>query len=121
MGAYPTSIQTPDPRGSTQIALGSRSNHWFQALPPERIGLYGEYDHHGLQKRVQRALIERFGDRALARLAVFQRGRVVILHGAVASQEQLRQMVQVILTLPGTAHVELRGIEYVPKIGRAHV
>ncbi|NJN49798.1 MAG: hypothetical protein HC805_08585, partial [Alkalinema sp. RL_2_19] len=49
-------------------------------IPPERVGLNGEYDHSGLAKRVQLALQQRFGA-AIAHLEIAQRGRVVILTG----------------------------------------
>ncbi len=87
---------------------------WFQSIPPERVGLRGEYDHYGLKKRVECHLRDCLGANAIADLTIIQRGRVIVLHGRVASPTQLHQIVQIALTVEGTAQVELCGIEYVP-------
>ncbi|NER79844.1 MAG: hypothetical protein F6K42_09730, partial [Leptolyngbya sp. SIO1D8] len=68
---------------------------WFRAIPPERVGLDGQYDYYGLQKRVEVAFREGFDPQALDQLSINQRGRVVILHGRVASRDMLRRLVAI--------------------------
>ncbi|WP_008319322.1 BON domain-containing protein [Leptolyngbya sp. PCC 6406] len=87
---------------------------WFKSIPPERVGLGGEYDHYGLKKRVECHLRNCLGANAIADLTILQRGRVIILHGRVTSPTQLQQIVQIALMVEGIAQVELCGIEYVP-------
>lgn len=83
---------------------------WYRDIPPERVGLRGEYDHHGLAKRVVRQFQEIFGKDAIARLGIQQRGRVIILTGTVASEALLKRLVLAAMAVEGTATVELRGV-----------
>jgi hypothetical protein len=120
MGAHHTSTWPHGVTYAPQLTVHHGHRHWFYTIPPERLGLRGEYDYHGLQKRARHHLAEQFGEAAIAQLTIVQRGRVVILHGTVASVEQLQQMVQAILTLPGAIHVELRGVEYGAPVAMTH-
>ena len=86
------------------------SQSWFKTIPPERVGIRGEYDHHGLAKRVQLKFSQALGKLAIGELSVLQRGRVVILHGQVASQDLLNQLVHLAMQVDGAEHVEVRGI-----------
>ncbi|NEP15310.1 MAG: hypothetical protein F6J97_00145 [Leptolyngbya sp. SIO4C1] len=79
---------------------------WFKTLPPERIGLQGEYDYNGLAKRVYQQLHEALGAAAARRLKVRQRGRVILLSGYVASPERLAQIEQIALQLEGADAIE---------------
>lgn len=89
---------------------------WFQGrgIPPERVGLNGEYDHAGLTKRVIAALQQEGESFRMEGLRVSQRGRVVILSGQVESQEVLQQMVARSLQVEGAAFVETNGIRLIP-------
>jgi hypothetical protein len=76
-------------------------------IPPERVGLSGEYDQSGLAKRVCLAFDE---NPALAPYSedtvwVAQTGTTVVLKGKVPSQDILNQMVSVALTVNGAASV----------------
>ncbi len=84
----------------------------FKSIPPERVGLHGEYDHSGLAKRVKHALQSRFLPQELGSLAVNQRGRVVILTGQVASPTLLAQIVDLALGVKGAAYVEAHGVAW---------
>ncbi|MEM8611516.1 MAG: phospholipid-binding protein [Cyanobacteria bacterium P01_H01_bin.105] len=84
-------------------------NRWFSSIPPERIGLHGEFDYYGLSKRVSHCLSSHV-DRALGRLKVRQRGRVVVLSGQLGSPHQLREVVNLALSIDGVDEVETRGI-----------
>jgi hypothetical protein len=75
-------------------------------IPPERQGLRGEYDYHGLAKRVWRCYEENFRKADLAQLTIQQRGRVISLQGRVSSYYHLQSLTQLALTISGTARVE---------------
>lgn len=78
----------------------------FAEIPPERQGLRGEYDYHGLAKRVWRCYEENFRKAELAQLTIRQRGRVISLQGRVSSHHHLQQLTQLAMTISGTARVE---------------
>ena len=88
---------------------------WFSSIPPERIGLHGEFDYHGLSKRVSHCLSSHI-DSTLKRLKVRQRGRVVMLSGRLGSPYQLHQVVTLALSVDGVDEVDTRGIA-VPDAG----
>lgn len=82
----------------------------FTTIPPERMGLNGEYDHNGLAKRVVQALRVRFCARDLEKLRVMQRGKVVIFLGSVASVEMLKQLISIAQGIEGAIDVETHGV-----------
>lgn len=82
----------------------------FSSIPPERVGLGGEYDYNGLAKRVAVALCQCFQPSDIANLHVCQRGRVVILNGQVSNPRILSQAVSVIRTIEDVLDVELNNI-----------
>lgn len=82
----------------------------FSTIPPERIGLNGEYDHNGLSKRVMAAFEANVAIAALEDLRVTQRGRVVILMGRLPQAQILSQLVNIALSVEGTGDVETTGI-----------
>lgn len=83
-------------------------------IPPERLGIRGEYDHNGLAKRVWLRFCEAVGAQAVAHLSVRQRGSVVILTGLVNSQALLENLIQLALQEQGATNVEVRGVEVMP-------
>ncbi|NMF83862.1 phospholipid-binding protein [Nodosilinea sp. P-1105] len=80
------------------------------AIPPERVGLTGEYDYYGLTKRVQAAFYSRFGRPNMARLVLKQRGSTIILSGQVDSQALVEPMVELAVSIDGATHVEVRNL-----------
>ncbi len=98
-GAY---YATPD--GCT-MAMAS-----LAAIPPERVGLAGEYDYYGLAKRVRAALHSRFGCPAMTRLVLKQRGSTVIFSGQVDTQTLVEPMIELAIAIEGTTHVEVRNL-----------
>jgi hypothetical protein len=88
----------------------STASSLFQSIPPERIGLQGEYDHHGLAKRVSLAFRQNFSPNEISSLRVAQRGAVVLLIGKIPSQRLLIKLVNLAMTIVGTADVEVNGI-----------
>lgn len=86
------------------------STSLFRAIPPERVGLSGEYDHNGLAKRVSLALSRTFEPDEIGGLRLSQRGSVVVLVGDISSQQLLIRLVNVAMSISGTADVEINGI-----------
>ncbi|WP_264324788.1 hypothetical protein [Romeriopsis navalis] len=78
-------------------------------IPPERVGLNGEYDHSGLAKRVQLALQQKFDATIVAQLEIAQRGKVVIISGKSLDDLQVRQMTKIALEIDGADFVEIFG------------
>ncbi|MBW4487961.1 MAG: phospholipid-binding protein [Trichocoleus desertorum ATA4-8-CV12] len=119
MGSSPTTLKFK----SAQAANSSPSQAFvssvtrfalFQTIPPERIGLNGEYDHRGLAKRVQLAFQQTFTSEQIQSLAVSQRGRVVVLKGQVA-ESLLKRLVEVAANIHGAADVEVYAVNAVEK------
>jgi hypothetical protein len=92
------------------LQWGTTFPAWFQTIPPERVGLNGEYDHHGLQKRVETLFYQHFTALELARLKVSQRGKVVVLGGTIANQALLKRMVSLAMGVEGAIRVETYGV-----------
>ena len=82
----------------------------FRAIPPERVGLSGEYDHNGLTKRVSLALSRTFEPDEIDRLRISQRGAVVVFVGDISSQQLLIRLVNVVMDVSGTTDVEVNGV-----------
>ncbi len=82
---------------------------WFSTIPPERVGLHGEFDYYGLSKRVSRCLSTNVNGE-LQRLKVRQRGRVVVLSGQLGSTYQLREVIDLTLSVDGVDEVETDGV-----------
>ncbi len=76
------------------------------SIPPERLGLNGEYDQSGLAKRVALAFDEdsQLGD--IDTLWVAQTGTTVVLKGRVPSQDILKKMVAVARSVHGATDVK---------------
>lgn len=85
----------------------------FNSIPPERVGLNGEYDHNGLAKRVQLAFSLSFEAEEIENLRINQRGAVVVLIGDVPSQRLLNRLIRVAFNVKGATDVEVNGISIV--------
>jgi hypothetical protein len=90
---------------------------FFKTIPPERVGLNGEYDHSGLAKRVEQAFRKQFSPHQIEQVHITQRGRVVVLTGQVSDQPLLNQMAEVALTVMGATDVETFGVRLVDLAG----
>lgn len=75
-------------------------------IPPERVGLYGEYDQSGLAKRVVAAFDDDPELDDEERLWVAQTGGKVVLKGEVSSQDILDKMVDVAMGVDGSTEVD---------------
>jgi osmotically-inducible protein OsmY len=94
---------------STSIAL-------FQTIPPERVGLSGEYDYNGLAKRVSYLFSQTFEPDEIAKLRVTQRGAVVLLLGKISSQQLLVRLVQTAMSINGAVDVEVNGVSLADRL-----
>jgi hypothetical protein len=92
------------------LPSGTLEGPWFEKIPPERIGLQGEYDYYGLAKRVRHRLHDVVELSILRQIKVRQRGRVIVLVGCVASAEVLETMLRTVLSVEGADAVETYGL-----------
>lgn len=106
----PPFLKVDSPLKDSTASTGILPAPLFTGIPPERIGLNGEYDHSGLAKRVIEAFQAQIDDRHLANLRVLQRGKVVLLLGAVSNRSILTQLVQIAGEVEGAADVEINGV-----------
>ncbi len=83
----------------------------LSAIPPERVGLSGEYDYYGLAKRIKTSFHGQVGREAVKQLTVKQRGSAVILSGQVDTLDLLDQLVDLALHTEGTTHVEVHDVQ----------
>lgn len=80
-------------------------------VPPERVGLNGEYDQSGLAKRVALAFDQDGQLDDIDTLWVAQLGTTVVLKGKVPSQDILNKMVEVANGVNGTTAVDTNQVE----------
>lgn len=77
-----------------------------QTIPPERVGLNGEYDQSGLAKRVALAFDQDPQLDDINTLWVAQTSGTVVLKGKVPSQDILNKMVSVARSVNGATSVD---------------
>lgn len=94
---------SPAPAYSPQTAAQAPAA--TESIPPERVGLSGEYDQSGLAKRVALAFDEDPNLDDIDTLYVAQTGSTVVLKGKVPSQEILNQMIAAALQVNGATNV----------------
>ncbi len=97
----------PSPaQASTSQPAAQSSGAATESIPPERLGLSGEYDQSGLAKRVALAFDEDSALDDIDTLYVAQTGSVVVLKGKVPNQEILNKMISVARGVSGATAVE---------------
>ncbi|MGE5657421.1 MAG: BON domain-containing protein [Actinomycetota bacterium] len=77
-----------------------------ETIPPERVGLNGEYDQSGLAKRVALAFDQNPQVANIETVYVAQLGSTVVLKGKVPSQDILNQLVNIARSVNGATGVE---------------
>jgi osmotically-inducible protein OsmY len=77
-----------------------------ESIPPERVGLNGEYDDSGLAKRVAQAFDNDGQLDDINTLWVAQLSSKVVLKGKVPSEDILNKMVQVASGVSGATEVD---------------
>lgn len=97
VASQPTAAQAP---ASAPAATGT------QTIPPERVGLNGEYDQSGLAKRVALAFDEEPDLADEERLWVAQTSTTVVLKGEVSDQATLNKMTSIARGVSGATAVD---------------
>ncbi|MBD2256351.1 BON domain-containing protein [Pseudanabaena sp. FACHB-2040] len=82
-----------------------------QSIPPERVGLNGEYDQSGLAKRVAQAFDEDPNLDDIETVWVAQTGSTVVLKGKVPQQQLLDKMVSVARQVRGATSVDINQVQ----------
>jgi len=82
------------PASAPEVSLDAAATGG-EAIPPEQVGLNGEYDQSGLAKRVALAFDQDSSLEDIDTLWVAQTGTTVVLKGKVPSQEILDQVVAI--------------------------
>jgi len=77
-----------------------------RTIPPERMGLTGEFDQSGLAKRVAFAFDNAPELQGLEGLWVAQTGSVVVLKGKATNQQVLNKLVEVARGVAGATAVD---------------
>ena len=77
-----------------------------QTIPPERVGLNGEYDQSGLAKRVAQAFDANPDVADIETVYVAQLGTTVVLKGTVPEQEIVNKLVTIAKGVKGATGVE---------------
>lgn len=96
----------PTPQPVPQAATTEAASTATQSIPPERLGLNGEYDQSGLAKRVALAFDQDQQLDDFDSLWVAQTGSTVVLKGKVPSQDILNKMVSVAQSVNGATDVD---------------
>lgn len=95
------------PQSNTRVAQAPASASTGSAsVPPERVGLNGEYDESGLAKRVALAFDEDDSIDDINTLYVAQTGTTVVLKGKAPNQQILSKMVSVARSVHGATAVD---------------
>jgi len=114
--AAPMGEVYPYRKGSVASISSKEGTPLFDTIPPERLGLHGEYDYHGLAKRVSQAFKRRFGENSLNGWAIAQRGGIVTVRGRITSAFLLYQFIELALRMEGAVGVDVNGNTIFPNI-----
>ncbi len=95
---------TPQQQAAPQAAA-------TESIPPERMGLSGEYDQSGLAKRVALEFDEEPDLDDIDTIYVAQTGSVVVLKGKAPNQQVLNKMVSVAQRVNGATEVNTDQVE----------
>lgn len=82
-----------------------------ESIPPERMGLSGEYDQSGLAKRVALEFDEEPDLDDIETIYVAQTGSVVVLKGKAPSQQVINKMISVAQRVNGATDVNSDQVE----------
>jgi len=108
--SLPSGVGIGPSRSTSLFAERSDRAIEIRNIPPERVGLHGEYDHAGLSKRVGQMLVEDLDEQSIRGLRISQRGQVVIFLGKVATEELLLKIIHLTLGIEGASFVEVNGV-----------
>lgn len=97
----PATVEAPDTAQTYTVPAAPQAPD----IPPERLGLNGEYDQSGLAKRVALAFDQDAEVADLDRVWVAQTGGTVVLKGEVPSQDMLDKLVAIARNTYGATDV----------------
>jgi hypothetical protein len=80
-------------------------------IPPERVGLNGEYDQSGLAKRVALAFDQNSELNDIETLWVAQTGTTVVLKGTVPNQADLNKAIEIANNVNGASAVDTNQVQ----------
>ncbi|MGF1479876.1 MAG: hypothetical protein ACFB4I_10335 [Cyanophyceae cyanobacterium] len=92
--------------GATETPTDSLETGTEQSIPPEKVGINGEYDETGLAKRVALAFDEEPAFSDIDTVYVAQAGSTVVLKGQVPAQDLLDQMETLVMGISGATAVD---------------
>ncbi|WOB43555.1 hypothetical protein HNI00_10615 [Thermoleptolyngbya oregonensis NK1-22] len=93
----------------------------FRRIPPERVGLCGEFDYDGLSKRVEHCFRQHCRETDLLGLRVSQRGAIVLLTGRFPNPQTKHELVALALGVDGAVGVEVNGETIFPPLRTCHL
>ncbi len=82
-----------------------------EAIPPERVGLSGEYDQSGLAKRVALAFDQDSEVADVDHVYVAQTGSTVVLKGQAPSQAIINRLIEIANGVNGASAVDVDQVE----------
>jgi len=99
------------PKNARQVASGApvedfSRNPNSDAVPPERVGINGEYDQSGLAKRVALAFDQDPEIDDINTVYIAQQESTVVLKGKVPNRELLNKMVNIARRISGATGVD---------------
>jgi osmotically-inducible protein OsmY len=94
------------PQNQPQAQAPAAQTSTQEAIPPERVGLNGEYDQSGLAKRVALAFDQDPGIDDIDTVYVAQTGSTVVLKGKAPNQQIVQKMVSVARGVSGATAVD---------------
>jgi len=80
-------------------------------MPPDCLGLEGEYDPFGLARRVAKALDERPQTAQVSTLTLEQRGNAIVFEGLAPNQKVLDAIVDITRRIDGTHAIDIDQVE----------
>lgn len=107
-GSNSASVENDPANGSNTVKVSDKGT--TNNISPAKMGTDGQYDEHGLAKRVKKAVdnIPNISDSA--KVYVAQKGNTVFLKGSVANRSTLETLVSVAKGVKGVESVNTDGI-----------
>lgn len=100
-------------KAKSQSAKPTSATAKRKEVPPERVGLDGQYDRNGLAKRVAKAFDDDPQLDDIDTLWVAQSGSTVVLKGSVPDRAVLERMVKVARRVEGATAVDSSQVSFV--------
>lgn len=109
VGGYGVNLSATLP-GKLDWTSQRRTESSVMTLPLEYMGIHGEYDPHGLAKRVAQAFDQHSEIRQINTLCIIQHGNRISLLGKVADTNVLHQVIDLAKQVDGTKEVDVNQV-----------